>query len=59
MIATSLLKIGGGQPWLICAYVVFAGIVSALSAWRIGASRPPAEAAAHDYEPPRVAGVRG
>ena len=59
LIATALLKTGGGQPWLICAYVVFAGIVSALSAWLIGASRPPAEAASHDYEPLRAAGVRG
>jgi hypothetical protein len=47
LIATALLKTGGGQPWLICAYVVFAGIVSALSAWLIGAGRPPAEAASH------------
>jgi MHS family metabolite:H+ symporter-like MFS transporter len=59
LIATALLKTGGGQPWLICAYVVFAGIVSALSAWLIGASRPPAEAASHDYEALRAAGARG
>jgi len=25
-----------GLPWLICAYTVFAGVVSALSAWWIG-----------------------
>lgn len=36
IIATALLKSGGGEPWQICAYVVFAGVVSALSAWAIG-----------------------
>lgn len=36
IIATALLKTGGGQPWLICAYVAFAGLVSALSAAFIG-----------------------
>ncbi|CAG2148409.1 MFS transporter [Cupriavidus numazuensis] len=36
IIATALLKTGGGQPWQICAYVVFAGVVSALSAAWIG-----------------------
>ncbi|SOY68585.1 shikimate and dehydroshikimate transport protein (putative); MFS family transporter [Cupriavidus taiwanensis] len=36
IIATALLKSGGGQPWQICAYVVFAGLVSALSAALIG-----------------------
>ena len=36
IIATELLKTGGGQPWQICAYVLFAGIVSALSALWIG-----------------------
>jgi MHS family shikimate/dehydroshikimate transporter-like MFS transporter len=29
IIATALLAQGGGQPWLICAYVMFAAIVSA------------------------------
>lgn len=38
IIATALLKSGGGEPWQICAYVVFAGVVSALSAWAIGRS---------------------
>jgi MFS transporter, MHS family, shikimate and dehydroshikimate transport protein len=42
IIATSLLKSGGGQPWQICAYVLFAGVVSALSAVWIG--RSPARA---------------
>ncbi|MBU1359943.1 MAG: MHS family MFS transporter [Gammaproteobacteria bacterium] len=41
IVATALLKTGGGQPWLICAYVVFSGVVSALSVWLIG--RSPAE----------------
>ncbi|AMO38330.1 MFS transporter [Thauera humireducens] len=36
IIATYLLQRGGGEPWLICAYVLFAGIVSALSALWIG-----------------------
>ncbi|MBP0619078.1 MFS transporter [Cupriavidus consociatus] len=31
IIATALLKSGGGKPWQICAYVTFAGLVSALS----------------------------
>jgi MFS family permease len=39
IIATALLKQGNGEPWLICAYVVFAGAVSALSAWWIGRRR--------------------
>lgn len=36
IVATALLKEGDGQPWLICAYTVFAGVVSAASAWWIG-----------------------
>jgi MHS family metabolite:H+ symporter-like MFS transporter len=36
IIATALLKSGGGEPWQICAYVLFAGVVSALSAAWIG-----------------------
>ena len=32
IIATALLAQGGGQPWLICAYVMFAAIVSAVCA---------------------------
>ena len=44
--ATALLKAGGGQPWLICAYVVFAGAVSALSVWLIGRSARPIDAIA-------------
>ena len=36
IVATALLKEGHGEPWLICAYIVFAGVVSALSAWWIG-----------------------
>jgi MHS family shikimate/dehydroshikimate transporter-like MFS transporter len=32
IIATALLAKGGGEPWLICAYVVFAGVVSAVCA---------------------------
>jgi len=36
IIATALLRTGDGEPWLICAYVVFAGVVSALCAALIG-----------------------
>ncbi|MEO7338136.1 MAG: MFS transporter [Caldimonas sp.] len=36
IVATALLKSGGGQPWQICLYVAFAGIVSAISAALIG-----------------------
>jgi len=36
IIATYLLKVGDGEPWLICAYVMFAAVVSALSARWIG-----------------------
>ena len=36
IIATALLKSGGGEPWQICAYVLFAGVVSALAALWIG-----------------------
>jgi metabolite-proton symporter len=32
IIATALLAKGNGEPWLICAYVVFAGVVSAVCA---------------------------
>jgi metabolite-proton symporter len=35
IIATYLLAKGGGQPWLICAYVVFAALVSMFSALAI------------------------
>jgi metabolite-proton symporter len=38
LIATALLKLNGGQPWLIVAYTIFAGVVSAISAWLIGRS---------------------
>jgi MHS family shikimate/dehydroshikimate transporter-like MFS transporter len=32
IIATALLAKGNGEPWLICAYVLFAGVVSAVCA---------------------------
>jgi MFS transporter, MHS family, shikimate and dehydroshikimate transport protein len=38
LVATALLKSGGGQPWQICMYVMFAGIVSAISAAAIGSA---------------------
>ena len=35
-VARALLVVGGGEPWLVCWYVVFAGVVSALSVAWIG-----------------------
>ncbi|MDQ6638174.1 MAG: MHS family MFS transporter [Pseudomonadota bacterium] len=46
IVATALLRSGGGEPWQICWYVLFAGIVSALSAALIGRASP-----AHGREP--------
>jgi len=43
IVATALLAKGHGLPWLICAYTVFAGVVSALSAWWIGRRAVPFE----------------
>ncbi len=40
IVATALLRSGGGEPWQICWYVLFAGIVSALSAALIGRASP-------------------
>ncbi len=42
IIATALIKSGGGEPWQLCLYVLFAGAVSALSAWLIGRGGAPA-----------------
>lgn len=36
IIATALLASGNGRPIYLCAYVLFAGVVSAISAWWIG-----------------------
>jgi MHS family metabolite:H+ symporter-like MFS transporter len=35
IIATALLPLNEGKPWLICAYIVFSAIVSTYSAWWI------------------------
>jgi MFS transporter, MHS family, shikimate and dehydroshikimate transport protein len=40
IIATYLLAEGGGQPWYVCAYVVFAALVSMVSAMAIRRPRP-------------------
>jgi metabolite-proton symporter len=40
LVATALLKMNGGQPWLIVAYTIFSGVVSAFSVWLIGRSNP-------------------
>lgn len=45
IIATSLLKFNNGDPALICAYVAFSGLVSAISAWWIGTRKAKATAA--------------
>ena len=39
IIATSLIKSGGGEPWQLCFYILFAGLVSAFCAWSIGRNR--------------------
>ncbi len=47
LVATALLAKGDGKPWLICAYVMFAGVVSAACALAIRpAVVPPAEGGA-------------
>lgn len=38
LVATYLLKTGGGQPWHIASYAMFAGLISAGSAYWIGAN---------------------
>lgn len=43
IIATALLESGGGAPWQLCLYVLFAGLVSALCAWSIARSPAPGE----------------
>ncbi|WP_407308202.1 MFS transporter [Desulfosporosinus sp. SB140] len=43
IVATALLKYGNGGPKYLCAYVLFAGVISALSAWWIGANNRRAE----------------
>ena len=42
LVATALLKSGGGEPWQICTYIVFAGVVSATCAALIGRAAPAA-----------------
>jgi MFS transporter, MHS family, shikimate and dehydroshikimate transport protein len=44
IIATYLIQENGGQPWYVCAYVVFAALVSMFSAMAIGRLRTPDEA---------------
>ena len=36
IVATALIKSGAGEPWQLCMYVLFAGLVSAGCAWLIG-----------------------
>ena len=52
IVATALIKSGGGEPWQLCMYVLFAGAVSASSAWLIGRDRMAAGLA------PSAAGAR-
>lgn len=53
IIATALLKSGGGEPWQICAYVLFAGVVSAFCALLIGRHPVPAEQTSEGIAVPR------
>jgi MHS family metabolite:H+ symporter-like MFS transporter len=46
IVATALIKSGAGEPWQLCMYVLFAGLVSAFCAWLIGRSAEPAGAMA-------------
>lgn len=39
IVATALLKYGKGSATYLCAYVLFAAVVSSISAWWIGAKR--------------------
>ena len=50
IIATWLLVQNGNQPWLICAYVVFAALVSMVCAMAIGRDRHMAERTAMPAE---------
>lgn len=47
LVATWLFELDNRQPWLICAYVVFAALVSMLSAILIGQSRSSANPIDH------------
>ena len=46
IIATALLKQSNGSPWTICIYILFAGMISALSVAWIGRRQQSAEVAA-------------
>jgi len=46
IIATALLKQSDGSPWTICIYILFAGMISALSVAWIGRRQQSAEVAA-------------
>ena len=48
IVATALLKINNNDPFYVCLYVAFAGLVSAYSAWWIGKN-------AKAYQPESVA----
>lgn len=51
IVATYLLSEGGGQPWYVCAYVVFAAVISMVSALAI---RVPQPTFAPDLAQPRL-----
>ena len=46
IIATALLKQSDGSPWTICMYILFAGMISALSVAWIGPRQQSVEVAA-------------
>ncbi|CAB5715309.1 Inner membrane metabolite transport protein yhjE [Delftia tsuruhatensis] len=54
IIATALVKTSGGSPWLVCLYVLFAGLVSAWCAWAIGKTSPTTP---QTFAPTRNAGL--
>ena len=59
LVATALLKANDGKPWLICWYVLFAGVVSAASAYWIGHRMKSADAEERQSFAPSARTLRG
>lgn len=58
IVATYLLSANGGQPWYICAYVVFAALISMVSALAIRSPNPAeAQQATSDARLPSRSGL--
>jgi metabolite-proton symporter len=47
LISTALVKMNGGQPWLVCWYVVLSGLLSAGCAWAISKRNAAQESGRH------------